>query len=47
MIHGEDGKNIGFTRSNFYIMCTSEASPALLFKIQEIKIKTNNLIGNA
>jgi hypothetical protein len=47
MVHGEDGKNIGFTRSNFNIMCTSEASPSLLFKIQEIKIKTNYLTRNA
>jgi len=47
MVHGEDGKNIGFTRSNFNIMCTSVASPSLLFKIQEIKIKTNYLTRNA
>jgi hypothetical protein len=28
-------------------MCTSKASPSLLFKIQEIKIKTNYLTRNA
>ncbi len=47
MVHGEDGENIGFTRSNFDIMCTSKTSPSLLFEIQEIKIKTNYLIRNA
>jgi len=47
MVHGEDGKKIGFTRSNFNIMCKSEANPSLLFKIQEIKIKTNYLTRNA
>jgi hypothetical protein len=47
MVHGEDGENIIFTRSNFDIMCTSKTSPSLLFEIQEIKIKTNYLIRNA
>jgi hypothetical protein len=47
MVHGEDGENIGLTRSKFDIMCTSKTSPSLLFEIQEIKMKTNYLIKNA